>query len=305
LAGAATTVAEAAHADEHAEFEALSVVDAHQDAVGMPVDDEPEAGGLLTAHEPHPCDTQFGDSIDEPGADVPKADEPKADVDGDETLAEGRDVEAPIAEEPPLAATEVEASAGDADVARATLGQAAAAADIEEPMAEKPQAEAGSKKRMPWSVRKAIICAKYEAETPAEVADAQLGATQVDADTQAPPPSPAVQPDVSAADRRGCKRIRSPWDIDSWVVENAELASTIPKDLYPVQQPGKLSWTVPSAIVDGLRIEVLLKQKALVVKGVADDVPFLANTSGRRNVGWNHKGDLDETWRWLKDEVSW
>jgi hypothetical protein len=129
-----------------------------------------------------------------------------------------------------------------------------------------------------------------------EVAGAQPGS---------PPPSLAEQPDQSAADHHGCKRLKRTWDINVWIAENDELASTIPKDLYPVHQPGKFSWTVPSASVAGLRIEVLLKQKALVVKGVADDVAFLANTSGRRQLGWNHKGGLAETWRWLKDEMPW
>jgi len=50
---------------------------------------------------------------------------------------------------------------------------------------------------------------------------------------------------------------------------------------------------------------VLLKAKAFVVKGSATDVPFLANSNDRRQVGWNQKGSIAETWSWVKAELAW
>ena len=72
-------------------------------------------------------------------------------------------------------------------------------------------------------------------------------------------------------------------------------------DLYPVCEPRKFSWTVPAPSVrsEGLRVEVLLKAKAFVVKGPSTAVPFLENTNNRRQGGWTRKGSCAERLRWV------
>ena len=126
---------------------------------------------------------------------------------------------------------------------------------------------------------------------------------------QLPPSGALLQWQVTPRCRRATKRTRNAWDVHTWAAANPELASQIPIDLHTVADPGKFSWTVPAPSgrlsTQGLRIEVLLKAKAFVVKGAAKEVPFLADSNDRRHVGWNHKGSLEETWRWAKAELAW
>ena len=163
-----------------------------------------------------------------------------------------------------------------------------------------------------------VLGAAGAAETPsphAEVADAQPGDTQgdgdpqVDGDTQVDVDTLAERPKRPAAPAHGraTKRTKNAWDVHTWAAANPELASQIPIDLHPVVEPGKFSWTVPapSAGPHGVKIEVLLKARAFVVKGDSKAVPFLADSNDRRNVGWSRKGSLEETWRWAKAELAW
>jgi hypothetical protein len=284
----------------------------------------PEAGGQPALHA-CPCEIDFDltgaeGNVGSEGEQSIAADPEEPEVESPDAGAEAAYSEGPDAADPEELADPEEPAADEAE-----CGDADAEPEGAVPPAEKPQADSPCSEtpRLPGYVRvHEIVSAAVE------VADTQLGDTQVDGDThvdgntevdgdtqvdgntqldgdtQSPLLSLGERPERPAAPR-GSKRIRSAWEVQTWAAEHPELASEIPTDLYPVCEPGRFSWTVPSPACHGLRVEVLLKAKALVVKGVAADVPFLANSNNRRQVAWNHKGSFAETWRWVKADLAW
>jgi hypothetical protein len=116
--------------------------------------------------------------------------------------------------------------------------------------------------------------------------------------------------DAPSAVSKGNKRKRPfqpKLSHEEWLAKWSKL-DFLPCDLRPseTEEHGMSSWTVHNKAT-GARVEVLFVRRALVVKS-CPVAAFLAESrrkDGGLHVPWTAKGDLKQTWSWLKTEIGW